>query len=827
MNIEFCEVVGKQGINAFIGKNGQGKSAIFEATAFVMFGRKKGESFKDYVRIGEKTARVQLEWLIGTDSCFFDYEISRSSGSVARSLQYGGVTYTGTDDCQKFISEHFDIKMLQDIIFNLQDSEPITTMTPGARRDVLRKVFNVDFTQGVAALKKDYDEADSQLKVAIATKTVLAEKQYPLSALVDNLDEVNYPTYLAQKVTITERLSAVTRLADTKKVVDMKADTIAQVTQQIVSNQLTQDATTSLILQAVDNRVAQDAAIKELNQAIVAHETTISTLESKLHSLPRDAMTEVSSKITELSAEKLSGQTKISSIQSNIDTLSSEILTIDRTTESYKASQAELDAIRALKEPELTALLSNPLLPTSREEVAKIVESYDTAKADYTLVTKQLDMSRRGLCDACGQTCPSTHTSILEQSHKDSKAKYDSLALALQKEQDHAQACLSYTEAVKNLEDEIRRLVVNIDNYQTHISTGVASIAEKTVLVTTLSTDKVALEAKLEKDTLALESAKAASRDLLVQDAENKEVEADIQRFKNDISLCKEKITSCEALKARYEAEGASANTTLATLQASKQTLELQKVVLETEYSTLLKEYMDNAAGAEDLTTLEALKLDVETKLKAIDDIKVTNTERTRLNLLLTQQQDLDKKEIQNLAIAEQQYMDICTSLKQVKTILETVLPDYIIAQACVILQNFINEFIQSTELDLKVKLVAESSSKKSKGVQFYYLSHLGTKDLPEWLPVSMASGYETTLLTLAFKLAIAFMYESDILLLDEPDKTATEDNSLLLFKHIANLEGFKQIFLISHRESCLEWIKNEADALVYWVEEGTYEEVV
>jgi DNA repair exonuclease SbcCD ATPase subunit len=669
MNVEFAEITGAEGINAFIGRNGQGKSAAFEAVAFVLLDRKKGEAYKDYVKLGGKTARVQLEWLIGTESCFFDYEISRTSGSVSRSIQFGETRHSGTEDCQKFVEDHFDLKMLRDIIFNLQDSESVIKMTPSDRREVLQKIFNVNFEQGLSSLKKDSEAIDEKVKLVTARKTALSEKSYPFMRLEKIEDDEKYHDFMLEKSTTESRLSKIEDLSEIKTRVAGQSNLVSQYARQLSDLESTMASNDNLI-----QRLSGD--IDSQSSSIPATRTKIADLEKE---------------IADLSGKK----------KSRIDP----------------------------------------------EEFSVLEKEIADCRGELSLVSKQLVMHRKGLCDSCGQACDPKHTSELEQ--KETK-------------------------------------------YKTKTANAETSLA-----------------------------------DLRKQDKEIQEILSSIVMKENDLKTLVNRVTNTEELIARYQSEKDRAKDMMVNLEIKKTDLQKQKSDAEEVYRKYLSEFELKNEDQKEIEPLRQKIAELDSKIKRIEAGRISNNERTRMNESLEQQQKADKVEIETMSLSEQQYIEELLVLKQTKTIIETVLPDFILAQACTILDNFINQFIASTGMDLKVKLIATSTAKRSKGVQFFYLSHSEGKEFPEWLPVSMASGYEEALLTLGFKLAIAFMWGAPILLLDEPDKAATEENSLVLFKHIANIEGFRQIFLISHREPLIDWIKTEADAHIYRVENGAYEEAV
>ena len=88
-----------------------------------------------------------------------------------------------------------------------------------------------------------------------------------------------------------------------------------------------------------------------------------------------------------------------------------------------------------------------------------------------------------------------------------------------------------------------------------------------------------------------------------------------------------------------------------------------------------------------------------------------------------------------------------------------------------------------------------------------------------------MLSGFETALTTLCFKVAVAYAYGASFIVLDEPDGAADPKSSARLFETISNIGGFKQMFVITHKESAIELLKDNG-AQIYEVYKGTFTRV-
>ena len=83
-------------MSAITGNNGEGKSAIVTSMAFTLFNYRKGESYKDYVKIGTEKAVIHLDAYFKGKPIVYDVEIysgtlgSHKTSPVSRAVVYDG-----------------------------------------------------------------------------------------------------------------------------------------------------------------------------------------------------------------------------------------------------------------------------------------------------------------------------------------------------------------------------------------------------------------------------------------------------------------------------------------------------------------------------------------------------------------------------------------------------------------------------------------------------------------------------------------------------------------------------------------------------------------
>ena len=87
-----------------------------------------------------------------------------------------------------------------------------------------------------------------------------------------------------------------------------------------------------------------------------------------------------------------------------------------------------------------------------------------------------------------------------------------------------------------------------------------------------------------------------------------------------------------------------------------------------------------------------------------------------------------------------------------------------------------------------------------------------------------MASGAQKRIITLAYQISLAMLFNTGAIFLDEIDASMSSTNASIVYSFISALDGFHQIFFISHRpESFAAVQENNPNVVGYSVEDGVY----
>ena len=158
LDLEFNEVQ----TTAITGQNGQGKSSLFDATAFALTGYRKGESYKNYVKTGSEKAVISLDALLNDEPVSYYIEIYNGNSKyhslqpVSRKVTFRGKEYLNSEFSQ--FLETYEMTDLESLMFRHQGSNDLIDSRPKERAAMLKKLFKFEFPETVEYLKTKMEE---------------------------------------------------------------------------------------------------------------------------------------------------------------------------------------------------------------------------------------------------------------------------------------------------------------------------------------------------------------------------------------------------------------------------------------------------------------------------------------------------------------------------------------------------------------------------------------------------------------------------------------------------------------------------------------------
>ena len=308
----------------------------------------------------------------------------------------------------------------------------------------------------------------------------------------------------------------------------------------------------------------------------------------------------------------------------------------------------------------------------------------------------------------------------------------------------------------------------------------------------------------------------------------------EMNKYKDEVAAKRKEISVLEANISRFDTE--------AKMLEQQEAAEKAKLIPEEkikEYEDKLKELDEKAKPLYDLIhdyddqlsdrdkkTLEKSKLkteiaDLEKKIKGSDEVadhnKVVELQRMSIkNEILENEKNIEvfRNLISDIDLNVQTY-------NEVLRVLDKELPNYLVVKTCAKLEAEMNNFVNIVFPNFRLRLL-----QSRRGVEFFYTTdpNVDMTDIKKLINSKMASGYEKSVLGLAFKVALCKAYNLSFIALDEIDAAASEGNSVLTMESLISSNIFNQIFFITHKEATRDIIKSLSNSVIcYHTEKGVF----
>lgn len=326
-------------ITQITGDNGSGKSSLFYAIAYTIFGYKTGETLNGYVRIGAECAIIHMEVSFNDIPLIYDIELSGNkskSGTNRRKVTYKDKTYLNSDYPQ--FLKAYGLEDFESLMFMFQESKNIIDTKPSERANMLRKLFKFEFPEIVESLKEQQEN----------TKIKVVEHK----VLIDDLKNRQFNKLQLMRETIPSNLKKwENRISEIQDILDQ----IGDINENEVSNCDKDIKETQGLLSSIEASIHNDKdSLDKLTQQVSSIEETLQTL--------------------------------------NIDDIQNSIAEYTRKIEKHEDDYS--------KQQELDIHLNEEL---------KVLQYKEKE------LKNQLEISKTGICHACGQPIEKTHLIFLEE----------------------------------------------------------------------------------------------------------------------------------------------------------------------------------------------------------------------------------------------------------------------------------------------------------------------------------------------------------------------------------------------------------------------------
>lgn len=306
---------------------------------------------------------------------------------------------------------------------------------------------------------------------------------------------------------------------------------------------------------------------------------------------------------------------------------------------------------------------------------------------------------------------------------------------------------------------------------------------------------------------------------------------ADDRRKKEEV---RKNISSLISKKATAEANLASLESTYNVLkskimpldvyeqlESDLKTAEIDQAALTDAYNNIISELESHKDALSNQDIVERRYEAVKAEIKSFDNVKVFNDAAQKQ----IEQYDEDIKNSEmNIEVIKNTVASLTKDIEcynEVKKVLDKELPNFLIVKTCSKLESEMNIFVQEVFPEFRIRLL-----QSKRGVEFFYTvdANNDMEDVKTLINSKMASGYERSVLGIAFKVALCRAYGLTFAALDEIDSAASDDNSMKTFSSLINSNVFDQMIFITHKEPTKEMIRSLADDVTcYHVDGGVF----
>jgi DNA repair exonuclease SbcCD ATPase subunit len=341
----------------------------------------------------------------------------------------------------------------------------------------------------------------------------------------------------------------------------------------------------------------------------------------------------------------------------------------------------------------------------------------------------------------------------------------------------------------------------------------------------TPETEKELAECKIQKSELERKLADLSKENeritkLQKENQENKERKADLEHEKQLL------VERRDSRKQSLEASLSAAKQVLESekgnleqlLSSEKSALDEMRKMLEAKKSSkTAAEKRFAGAKAETVKNpgdeLVIVQHEIAERKSRIDNYQKILTEREAMIKQKEQERQRRENEAKRIKILDTELQEKSREVAELETctkILKNEFPVYVISRIVKDLEISMNDFLRKT---YGGRYTVRLEDKKNALRMVYG---------PKNADAGIASGYEKSIFSMAWKWALSKVQNNRTLMMDEVDSAASQKSSLIFYKTIGDsVKLFDQILIVSHKEQTRELLENEYNAQVLTFSEG------
>lgn len=757
----------EDGFNLILARNGSGKSTIIDAIQLILLDKNPAQNLKSLCNWDSDKDFFNIELMFEYQGYLYEltYEYNdKSSPSTMRKMFRDKKLVT--DKASPVVNELknlFDVKLMESALFSRQRTNKFVEVTNSERRETLRKIRNIDYTDEVnSIIKPEIERLEKDIVDHEKDVYALENKEY------ETPEEKDLPFTEDETISFKEEIDKIQKEVSIYETVQ---DTI--------------NSTESDLISLKETCIQNEEQVKKLEQSIQTETNNLNKEYEELQSSVDIINAEINQYTEDMNKPFVEPDTtSYESIIQEYEQILNEELDLSSMINEYEAmiqeKQLELDTLIA----ENDAIIITRILPFDDSTLIEL-------SSEHKELTKKISLVEKGFCSECGRPFEDADKQL-----SDLKNRLGEITKEMQEEEK------AKKEYQKKLQDnESNKAKKN--TYALDIKDAETSLQQvKDLKELNISSAKKDLEAKKERATEKIEITKATmEKDLSLAKERYEETKIQLQ---DKIENKKEYLVTKENDYAKHTEES---KVRIQDMQEQVSSIQEKNVQVESSIKTkeeqLAKLYDTTKEGSIDTKKNQISSLTEKVKLyeEAVYHNYLVQEKIEKIN----EQKMIDGRNLKKLISKKSKLQKEKLDYESAQNFLLRDFPNFVISETIADLECDINEFIDNTytkTLDIKLK-----SSKNSIALV------VGKKKIDA---KSALSGAEGQIVQLGFINSFNRKLDLKCIFLDEPDTSVDDENSSELYEVLGEMSGYyKQMFVITHKKVMAEYLDNTYNANV------------
>lgn len=382
-------------VNLFVANvNGAGKSSVFFGVYYMLCGYVSGKTQDEYVNWDCDSMSCGMEFEFQTHQfkieCSYKKGTEKTPGKADKNLWIDKEEFNGVTGCNKKLKEYFDPNLFIGSSGLFQNSKNFTSVKDSERRDNLKKVFNLDYSDDIKILEKD--EKDKEQEVVQLEKQLAIYK----SKTFQKKDLLTQKISKEEYISITEKITSIESQIQVLNIQIASIDQEIQKKKSLEAQIVKENKNIELYQTSIDKAVQEVSEARKFDSIPVIQK--IESLTDELNSIKLERVKAFEeSKITDVQQKISNTNADIRSLQKELNDCKSGICPTchkEHTTDDVTAITSKIEKFSQEKKS-----LEDELAVLKDEKIAyeKIVEENNTNRSRKEVLEVKIENEKRNL----------------------------------------------------------------------------------------------------------------------------------------------------------------------------------------------------------------------------------------------------------------------------------------------------------------------------------------------------------------------------------------------------------------------------------------------